>query len=580
MPDDQRIRSAKQAIGNREIQYYDLLDVSIEDYSVAIWQPHDQVDKLTEFPQPADSLEAKATSFLQRAVEAEAHLGLAPEWGYNIEWVADHENLLFGEDGPLFVLGCAQMYRDDLKQVLKEYTESEDFICKPETVPDNDDYDELLTPTIIPLRTTAQDEADAENVLLIQYKNHALGDYANPIEELELIEGEFVWKIDPEDQFLELLALTCSDLLDDDLRQKALEFAGLPNSIIAHVQCNPKPFHGIWTNFRRSLFAAENPYMTYLTANWGDIGANDEDTQLGYSGVYTKADMRTPFRRYNDIYNRGGLPATNPDENSEMIWSVADEDLVSLFRFRRPDPASRGAAGPSSADPFISKTWTWDGDVYITDSPGIPECGADECENWVSQLPDDPRDIELITSIALGEFECNGIDTHQTYDPTEDFNWSSLSNLKANRQEQTNHVLVKNHHRKGHDPASTAAKLNAAFDVAEKQGGIEPIGDVDLADFPVNADYCKHDFSLPIMLSVVDSPSDSAWRTRLKKINTWYEFQQPDDGDRPPFNPQVIRMHKNGKYRLNRLPEYERVDGGSPDPESVVATGKPRRRDQ
>jgi hypothetical protein len=158
--------------------------------------------------------------------------------------------------------------------------------------------------------------------------------------------------------------------------------------------------------------------------------------------------------------------------------------------------------------------------------------------------------------------------------------WSCLSNLVADSREQTNHLLVRNHHRKGRDPAAISAMLETAFELANAEAGIEPVEEVDLDEFPVNADYSDPDRTVPIMLTVIDTPSDSAWRNRLKKINTWFELRQDDQTDRPPFKPVVIRMHHNGVYRFNNLREYERVDSGSPHPERVDATGRSRRTNQ
>jgi hypothetical protein len=569
---DERICSAKAAIGDCEIGSYPLFESSVEEKRVAIWQPRDRVNNLYQSPEPANGLREKANAFLRRAVDQEAHLGLAPEWAYNLEWVADHDEYLFAEEGPLFVLGCAQIEHATMEAVLNDL--EDEYTCIPADVPE-DDSNQLLTPTIIPIRGVSDGEERAEKILLIQYKNHPLGDSDNPREELDLIEGDFVWKIDPEQPQLEVLALTCSDLLDWDLQDEATEFARSTNSIVAHVQCNPKPFHEIWTRFRRRLFGADNRHVTYVTANWGNVRSSIGNIPCGYSGVYTKAPRHTPLDNYNEIITNGGLPATKPSEYCEMVWLVTDEDTMSLLRFNRADPASPAAAGPSFADPHISTTWTWDGDTYVQDHPGVPECDEDECEEWASLLPDRPLDIELISSVAQGKVKTDRLDDVDTLVPPRDINWAILSNLRTGPQERASHTLAKHRHRGGPRPPDVSATLQTAFRLADEEGNIVPIDEIDMADLPVNADYSDPNRQVPISLTIIENSSDAAWLRRLQWINEWFQIQQDDDDEtsKPPFKPVVVRMHENGEYRFKELREYERVDGRTPDPEQVDPTG-------
>jgi len=86
-----------------------------------------------------------------------------------------------------------------------------------------------------------------------------------------------------------IVVWTCSDLLndeDDDLQEQVRKYVKRGN-ILVHPQCNPKPFHPEWTNFRSSIFTNKND-VTYICANWGMSQARTRTTHSGGTRACTQ----------------------------------------------------------------------------------------------------------------------------------------------------------------------------------------------------------------------------------------------------------------------------------------------------
>lgn len=565
MCDRDGICSAQVALEGFTIDSYPLFDQEEVDKRVAIWQPTGRVENLHRLPNPESAMEQKAEQFLRKANESECHLAVAPEWAYNMEWVAEHADLLFSPESPLFVLGCAPMRQSEMEDVIEEL--QDEYTILPEEVPDCGSM-EFVTPTIIPIRIASNDW-DADNAVLIQYKNHPMGDGVNSNEEVNLVEGEFVWRIDPRDSQTAVVVLTCSDILDYDLKSNAQRFARGGNSFVVHVQCNPSPFSDVWTRFRKEIFGGGNERVTYVCANWGKIRTNDAEPGFGYSGVYTKAQKRPPLKKYDKTYSNGGLPGTMPRSHCEFVWVLPD-DAISLVEFKRRNPVTAGPGGPSFSNPYVDQNWTWNQDTYMENSPGVPECESDVCREWRSSLPDSPRDIELISAIGLGRIDLDEITGSDPFIPDQHIVWSALLNLQSKENEQLGHILASHERRYDPQPEEVATKLTKAFELAEQELNICPAEEFQFDKIPVNATY--NDRDVPICLTIVDDSTDKPEQRRAKWIYNWFELQgfELQEGG---FKPVIVTTDREDGWVLKTITDHEQVDGSVPDPVRVDATG-------
>lgn len=559
------ICSAQEALGGQTIDSYSALYQEEVDKRVAIWQPTGRIENLHRLPNTDSGMKQKAEQFFRMAFESECHIAAAPEWAFDVEWVAEHDDMLFSEESPLFVLGCAPMRQSRMEDVINDL--QDDYSIYPEEVP-HCDPSEFVTPTIIPLRTSSHDR-DVDDALFIQYKNHPMGDGVNSNEEVNLVEGEFVWKIDPLNSQDELVALTCSDILDLGLKHELEVFARSGNSFLVHVQCNPSPFNDVWTRFRKEVFGGGEERVTYVCSNWGKIETDEEELTLGYSGVYTKAPNRPPLKKYDRTYTNGGLPGTMPRSHCELVWTLPD-DAISVIEFKRRNPATAGPGGPSFSNPYIDQTWIWTPEGYTDQCEGVPECKTEDCERWRSSLPDSPRDVELISSIAFGRIDIDEITGSDPFVPEQHVVWSAILNLQCEQDERLGHILASHEHRYDPRPGDSATKLINAFDQAERELDICPLEDFQLDAIPVNATYSNRD--VPICLTVVDDSTESADRRRAKWIYNWFDLHGYELGERG-FRPIIVSADMEDGWVLKTITEHERVDGAIPDPERVDAVG-------
>lgn len=567
MPNGDRINSAEQILDDLSIDHYPLFDDSVQSKNVAIWQPTGRVDGLFEFPQPEATMRSKADEFIRKSYN-DCHLAVAPEWSYSVNWIPEHSEELFSDENALFVLGCSPMEHEEMESVIE--TLQDDFTCIPSEVP-QDGSTRFVTPTVIPIRAVAENgHSTTENVLLFQYKNCPMGDSANWNEETNMTRGEFVWKIDPVDQTMELLVLTCSDILDYDLKQEAQTFARSTDCIVAHVQCNPEPFHDEWTRFREEIFSAESFKTTYVSANWAWIRENgaDEPIQMGYSGVYSKARKDTPFSKYDMSYSNGGLPGSNPDVFCEYLWLFA-ADSISNVGYKRADPGGAGSAGPSFSDIHVSETLIWDGSTFIETQPGIPECENAACKQWRGSLPDEPINVELISSIALGGLMVDEIPRNRegSFHPMRDLRWPVLSNLRCDDSERLSHILADHPHRSGPAPVDLCSILNDVFELAELQENLRPMQEYGIDEVPANAEYIDEDTDTSVCLTIVDQISEDAYRRRKDWIGKWLEIS-----DRP-FKSFIAQIDTSSGLTIQPGPDHEHVDRSPTDPRSVDASG-------
>jgi hypothetical protein len=529
------------------------------DKQIAVWQPAGEIEALTEMPAP-QNMKSKAESFLETAVD-NSHFAAAPEWAYNIEWVTEHDDLLFDSGSPLFVLGCSPVRIEEMIKIRVRLDEEDGYDVFGESVPDNDNKD-FVTPTIIPIKSTARTRAD-KNAILIQYKNQPMGPGANPNERANLAVGNEIWQLDPPNS-PSLLVWTCSDVMDHELRSEVERIARQGNYVV-HVQCNPAPFNQIWTQFRSGIFNGGDDVM-YIAANWGSVTADIDlsDAVWGYSGVYAKTTKSSHLDNYDDTYINNGLEGTKPNHYCEYVWTLTD-DGISFISATRKNPTTGRSGQSVYANPHIHLTLTWDDGTYSGDSERVTECDAYDCNEWKDMLPDSPRTAELISSIALGEV---AVDELPSVESNWEVCWSALTNLHAGEFEEVSHVFASHKNRSAAKPGpeEVAMKLRQMFDFAEAEKSIRPAEQCLPKNVPVNAkDEDKDGNSVPICLSLVEHATRRREQKRAKWIVEWFRRRGTD------FKPIVVTTSLTDEASLKTLDRAEDITKAVNDPEKVAS---------
>ena len=564
----ERLCSAGHELGGINATEYPIFERAINTKDVLIWQPSGTVTKREGLPSPNAQLQRKAENFLSRAIQSETHLAAAPEWGYNIGWINDHIDKLFAEDSPLFVLGCAPIRNDEREDFIYA-TEPEYEVYEAGNV--DCDSDEFLTPTIIPIKAAARQGSDTD-AILIQYKNQPMSGGVLNDEQADLAKGTQVWKIDPRDRPT-VIVWTCSDIMDTDLCQEVQQLARRTDSFIVHVQCNPKPFYDTWIDFRNQVFDGGDHRVSYICANWGEITLDGDKNEMGYSGVYTKAKYRSPFTRYDTTYKNGGLVGTKPSYRCDYVW-LMQKDIVSQVQFEQLDPGTTGAGTSPFSLPRISGTWGWDSETesYSKDTPGVPECTEEPCNDWKSKVPDSPLSREISTAIALGKIDFEQIQSND-FNPQQDMTWAVLESLTdLQRSEQLGHTLVAHPHRTEPKAHEEAEQLLKALEVANDHD-IQISDEFELADVPMNAEY--DDKPIEVCLVVVREFGDASEKRGEAQVNNWVQHR-----DDRRFRPIVVTPDVNDGIVLKTLEDYEDISRVDQDTEDVTTAGGLVRLDQ
>jgi hypothetical protein len=565
MPDGEKIYSIDRNDGPFQRSSYSIFEDSREK-DILLWQPGTVVEDIQSLPKPMEAKQ-RAESFLSLAGDSD--LAIAPEWAYDVEWVFEHDEL-FSDESPLFVLGCRPVEIEEMRETV-ENLRREDYCVIGESVPDEPGK-EFVTPTIIPLRADALGDVDEPTVVL-QYKTYPMSEGANPNEADNLATGNRIHHLGPLSGS-GVVVWTCSDLLNDELREQVATYAQRGN-IVVHPQCNPKPFHSEWTDFRSHIFNNRND-VTYVCANWGNVpGVGEDGIQWGYSGVYQKAREWSSLENYNRTYDNGGLHGVNLSNHSEHVWTLVD-DGVSKLRVRREGIGSAPAQA-RRPEPQILSTRTWGGSTYDESPEKIEECGCvicDDCDCQVCsncsrverqrRLPDMPRDAELVTAVTLWQLEVDELDS---LDTRWDVPLMALKNLRANGNEELEHSFAVHEHRRGNSVERNSKRLLETFQTASEGYGrsIDPADQCGPLDIPINATD-DGERGVDISLSRLDDPTAGARRQRLTDIAKLWIRQ-----DRH-FKPLVL-MVSASETHLNEIDGLNDVTNGEIKPEDVTASG-------
>ena len=565
MPDGDDIHSVDRIAGEFQRSTYSIFEDSREK-DIALWQPGTVVEDIQSLPSPREAKQ-RAESFLSLANSCD--LAVAPEWSYSVDWVRDH-NELFANESPLFVLGCRPVEIEEMRETLENL--NEDFRVIGEDLPDEPGK-EFVTPTIIPLRADALDGVD-DPIIVIQYKTYPMSEGANPNEADNLALGSRIHHFGPSSG-PGIVVWTCSDLLNEDLRDQVITYAQRGN-IVVHPQCNPEPFHPEWTDFRSRIFNNRND-VTYVCANWGNVPGVDEDgVQWGYSGVYQKAQKWSSLVNYDRTYNNAGLHGASLSNHAEYVWTLVD-DGVSKLRVRREGNSSAPAQA-RRPEPQILSTSTWGGSAYDEPPGGIDECGCEVCDNCdcqecsncsrlerQRQLPDTPRDAELVTAVTLWRLE---VDEMDGLDTRWDVPLAALKNLQGNGDEELGHSFAVHEHRRGNSVEKNSRRLLETFQAASEGYGrsVDPAGRCGPLDIPINATD-NGERGVDISLSRLDDPTAGTRRQRLTDIaKLWIHQEQRN------FKPLVL-MVSAAETQLKGIDGLEDVTNGKVEPEDVTASG-------
>lgn len=250
---------------------------------------------------------------------------------------------------------------------------------------------------------------------------------------------------------------------------------------------------------------------------------------------------------------------------------------MSKLRVRREGIAPAPAQG-RRPEPQIMDSWTWNGSAYDKQPDDIDKCVCELCDDCdcstcpnckrkkrKKQLPDQPRDAELMTAVTLWRLDVDEVGDLET---RWDVPLAALENLRVNRQEELGHSFAAHGHRCGNGVARNTRRLLETFQAASGEYGrsIDPADQCGPTDIPINATDAGQP-GVDISLSRLDDPTAGTRRQRLTDIAKLWTRQKERN-----FKPLVLLVSTT-RTQLKGIDGLEDVTNGKVKPEDVTASG-------
>ena len=234
-----------------------------DNYSVLLMQPRGQIEASAAGVRHQDRERANRQfrSFLDNACETNIDLAVTPE--YSMPWTTLIRALKDGlvpNQGALWAFGCESIKYADLATIKLDLAPHATMLYEP-LQPDPQRFVDPLTYVFTAPPATGNDPERV--VLLVQFKTFPMGDNDH-FEVNGLQRGTRIYQLGGTDS-LRLVSLICSDALDflDDDARKVYR-----DTLILHIQLNPKPHHGQFSQYRSRLMRFSGDTTEIICLNW------------------------------------------------------------------------------------------------------------------------------------------------------------------------------------------------------------------------------------------------------------------------------------------------------------------------
>ena len=244
----------------------DALNPNRELYTVVLLQPHGRLQATIKRIGHADQTGAAqmCTRFLDLATETQADLVVAPE--YCAPWTVVDKIIsgsLRPRVGAIWALGCESITPDELRKRAVGLPADLRLIHEPLDAR-QEAQKHFIDPLVYVFWTT--DEFSHQILcLLVQFKTEPCKDEGH-IELTALYLGKWVYAFNRNINKISLVGIICSDAF---CFTNSLVDQYHKNSLILHIQLNPKPAHPDYSAYRARLFSVgSDSHNEVLCLNW------------------------------------------------------------------------------------------------------------------------------------------------------------------------------------------------------------------------------------------------------------------------------------------------------------------------
>lgn len=255
----------------------------------------------------------KFRAFFEHASRVQPDLLITPE--YSCPWEVMSDLTHHGPwpmPGAAWVVGCESIAPAQLT-ALYEATPSTIWIPGAH---EQSNMRYFLDPVCILLSATTK-RGDTVRVAAVQFKGFPMGARASDIELDHMLRGSQRFILSNEgNNTIQLVVLICSDCMEPNpgILTDLPNCAELPY-LVAHIQLNPDPRHGVFSAYRREWGDYNREKMEFICLNWAR-GTVLQGTcfDSGRSAWYHKADRLFPTPCQVNTKHRGGLYYARSDK--------------------------------------------------------------------------------------------------------------------------------------------------------------------------------------------------------------------------------------------------------------------------
>jgi hypothetical protein len=286
------------------------LEPDINEYRLLAYQPQGDIraSKLGIGNKPSQDSLFQCAQLLNHAASSSSHLVVSPE--YSLPWKVLIDSLCAGRipsGGCLWALGCESITVAELEGVRTAL--SSVAVVEYESLDASSDGD-FLDPLAYVFSST-RNNGDQCVVVLIQFKTHRSVDSSHV--EARMIRGSLIYVFGTQGSTIRLVTFICSDVLalTDQLLKELYH-----ESLILHIQLNPKPREPAYRSYRKQIFTWAKDATELFCLNWAaGIRCKNEDTgteegwkNIGGSGWYLKpnkidlSDTQISANHRNGLY--------------------------------------------------------------------------------------------------------------------------------------------------------------------------------------------------------------------------------------------------------------------------------------
>jgi hypothetical protein len=265
---DHLLAASENAADRLRMQPLLALEPRREPYFALLCQPHGTIHASTARIGNSDSesVQPMYRGFLNRAVERQAQLVVAPEysipWAILTEVIAGH---LRPPNGSLWALGFESITPDVLEAIGADLAGRQDLRLIHEPFDPIQRVQKVFIDPLVYL-FWSKDALDRDVLcILVQFKTVVSRD-ADHVELTSLYLGTRVYKFNDLSEHVSLIGLICSDAFEFT---NALVDEHHPNLLILHIQLNQRPGHIDYAAYRLRLFSvASNSNVEVVCLNW------------------------------------------------------------------------------------------------------------------------------------------------------------------------------------------------------------------------------------------------------------------------------------------------------------------------